>query len=92
MAGRSRRNNVKVPTDADLWPLIGRCARCVRFMIIDPEWKCTVNPGSVACTKCASAGAKCDKVSRLSVGVARVLILNRSMAHCIKPFETGKTS
>ena len=58
---------------AAAFPQVGRCLKCFKHLIVDPESKCTVEAGKKNCTRCSGGGAICEKVSPFK-DLSRILL------------------
>ena len=52
------------------FPKVGRCLKCFKHLIIDPEARCTIEPGKKNCARCTKGGGKCELVSSSSSHVS----------------------
>ena len=61
-AGQKRRGDL-----SDAFPKVGRCLKCFKHLLIDPEAKCISIPGRKNCERCSKGGETCGLVSSFKI-------------------------
>jgi len=61
-AGQKRRGDL-----SDAFPKVGRCLKCFKHLIVDPDAQCIQMPGLKNCERCSGNGGKCALVSSFKI-------------------------